>query len=88
VKPKLYQVLLIVAVVAASLLTWTVYAKETKSSKIVWEYNIATFSGDQVSQLSQLGAQGWELIAVRSEEEMLGNFRHVKVRYYLKRAKP
>jgi hypothetical protein len=87
-KLKLYQALLIVALAVTSLLSWTVYAQERKSGKVVWEYNIATFTGDQPYRLSQLGADGWELIAVRSEEEMLGNTRLVKVHYYLKRAKP
>ena len=89
-KPKLTQVLLIVALAAACLLSWSVYAQERKSGKVVWEYNIVTVPGweDNGSQLSQLGANGWELVSVRSSEESLGNTRLVKFHYYLKRAKP
>jgi lipopolysaccharide export system protein LptC len=84
-KTKLTQVLLIVALAAASLLSWSVSAQEKKSVKVVWEYNIATFTGDNSDQLKQLGAQGWELISVRTEEQMSGNYRSIKVHYYLKR---
>lgn len=55
-KPKLTHVLLIVALAAASLLSWSVYAQERKSGKVVWEYNIhTTLNGDNNYQLSQLG---------------------------------
>jgi hypothetical protein len=56
---------------------------------VVWEYNIhTTLNGDNNYQLSQLGAQGWELVSVRSDEEMMNNTRIIKVHYYLKRVKP
>jgi len=42
---------------------------------------------DEISKLSELGAQGWELAFVRKEEEMLGNVRRTTVIYYLKRPK-
>jgi len=77
-----------VVLAATSLLCWTVYAQEKKPSKAVWEYNIATSPSDNSYQLSQLGAQGWELVSVRREEEMLGNSRMVTFHYYMKRAKP
>ena len=77
-KPKLTQVVLIVALSAASLLSWSVYGQEMKSVKVVWEYNIATFTGDRSDQLKELGAQGWELISVRTEEQMVGNYRSIK----------
>jgi hypothetical protein len=88
-KPRLTQVWLIVALAAASLLSWSVYAQEKKSGPVVWEYNIhTTLNGDNNYQLSQLGAQGWELVSVRSDEEMMNNTRIIKVHYYLKRVKP
>jgi|GraSoiStandDraft_24_1057298.scaffolds.fasta_scaffold403586_1 lipopolysaccharide export system protein LptC len=86
-KSKLYQMLLVAALAVISLLCWNVYAQEKQSGKVVWEYNVASFVGDNTYQLSQLGVQGWELTSVRSEEEMVGNFRQTKVYYYLKRAK-
>ena len=88
-KPKLTQVVLIVGLAAASLLSWSVYAQQGKSGKVVWEYKIVTVPGfeDNGYGLSQLGAQGWELVSVRSGEEMLGSNRLVRFHYYLKRAK-
>ena len=86
-KSKFYQMLLVAILVAASLLCWSVYAQEKQPSKVVWEYNVVSFVGDNTVQLSQFGAQGWELTSVRSEEQMVGNFRQTKIYYYLKRAK-
>ncbi len=86
-KSKLSRTLLVVALAVASLLCWNVYGQEKKTSKVVWEYNVVSFLGDNTSQLSQLGAEGWELASVRTEEQMVGNFRQTKVYYYLKRTK-
>ena len=85
-KSKLFQLLLVAALVVGSLLCWNVYGQTKKTSNIVWEYNVVSFFGDNNSQLSQLGAEGWELTSVRTEEEMLGNYRRTKVYYYMKRA--
>jgi hypothetical protein len=86
-KSKFYHLLLVAILAAASLLCWSVYAQEKQPGKVVWEYNVVSFVGDNAAQLSQLGAAGWELTSVRSEEEMVGNFRQTKVYYYLKRAR-
>jgi len=86
-KSKLCQTLLAVGLAVASLFCWTAYAQDKKSNKVVWEYNIVSFTGDNIYQLSQLGSQGWELTSVRAEEEMIGNLRQTKVYYYLKRGK-
>ena len=88
-KSRLYKLLLVVVLVGALLLGWTVYAQERKSSRVLWEYTITTSMDEyQISQkLSELGAQGWELVAVRKEEKMTGNFRQIELIYYLKRPK-
>ena len=88
-KPRLTQVLLMVAVAAAFLLSWSVYAQEKKPGRVVWEYSVATVSSyeESSSRLSQFGSQGWELVSVRSSEEMLGSTRIVSFHYYLKRPK-
>jgi hypothetical protein len=85
-KSKLYQLLLLAAVAVGSLLCWNVYSAERKPNTIVWEYKLVSSVGDNPGQLSELGTQGWELASVRTEEQMLGNFRQTKVYYYLKRA--
>lgn len=85
-KSKFYHLLLLAVLVAASLLCWSVYAQEKQPGKVFWEYNVVSFVGDNTAKLSQLGAQGWELTSVRSEEEMVGNFRQTRIYYYLKRA--
>jgi hypothetical protein len=86
-KSTFSQMLFVVAVVIASLLCWNVYAQDKQPNKVVWEYNLVTSRGDNVYPISQLGAEGWELVSIRSEEEMIGNIRQTKVHYYLKRAK-
>jgi len=82
-----YRLLLVATLIGALLLCWSVYAQEKKSSRIVWEYRMVSVQWDEISKLSELGAQGWELAFVRKEEEMLGNVRHSTVIYYLKRPK-
>ncbi len=63
--------------------------QQTSAPKVIWEHAIVSSStGDNSARLSQLGAEGWELVAVRSEEKLVGNFRQTEVTYYLKRAKP
>jgi hypothetical protein len=84
-RSKLYPVLLAATLAVVSVLCWNVYAQKKESTKLLWEYNVVSFSGDNPFQLSQLGSEGWELTSVRSEEQMLGNFRQTKVYYYLKR---
>ncbi len=82
-----YRLLLVAALIGALLLCWSVYAQEKKASRIVWEYQMVSMQWDEISKLSELGAQGWELAFVRKEEEMLGNVRRTTVIYYLKRPK-
>jgi hypothetical protein len=84
-RSKLYPVLLAATLGVVSVLCWNVYAQKKEFTKLLWEYNVVSFSGDNPFQLSQLGSEGWELTSVRSEEQMLGNFRQTKVYYYLKR---
>jgi lipopolysaccharide export system protein LptC len=87
-KSKFYHVLLLAALMVGSFLCWNVYSAEKKPNTVVWEYKIVSFVADNTGQLSELGTQGWELASVRTEEQMLGNFRQTRVFYYLKRAQP
>jgi hypothetical protein len=83
------RLLLIVTVFALIvLLGWSAKGQQTSSPITAWEHTIATFTEDNPSQLSRLGAEGWELVSVRGEERFTGNFRQTQVIYYLKRARP
>lgn len=86
-KSKLARLLLIAVVAVASVFCWSVYAQKKQANKVVWEYNLVSSIGDNRSQLAELGNDGWELTSVRTEEQILGSYRQIKVYYYLKRAK-
>jgi hypothetical protein len=87
-KTKLYSILLVAVLTVGSVFCWNVYAQKKQSPKVVWEYNLVTsITGDNRTQLSDLGSDGWELVSVRTEDRMVGNFRQTKIFYYLKRAK-
>ncbi len=82
------RLLLIVGVVCLlAFFGWSVNGQQTTSPRTVWEHTVISSNGDNSSQLSRLGAEGWELVAVRSEEKFTGNFRQTEVTYYLKRAR-
>jgi hypothetical protein len=83
--------LLIVATISlTAALGWSARGQQqSPAPKVTWEHAIVSSStGDNSARLSQLGVEGWELVAVRSEEKFTGNFRQTEVTYYLKRAKP
>ena len=86
-RSKLYPILLVATLAVASVFCWNVYAQQKESTKLVWEYKLVSFVGDSPYQLSQLGADGWELTSVRTEEDTHLNYRQTKVYYYLKRSK-
>lgn len=86
-KSKFSLLLVITMAAVASAFCWSVFAQKNQSGKVVWEYNLVSSMGDNRSQLTELGNDGWELTSVRTEEQMSGNFRQTRVFYYLKRAK-
>jgi len=85
-KTYLIRILLVSMLAVFSAFCWTAYAQKKQSSKVVWEYSIVSISSDNAWKLSELGKDGWELVSVRSEEQMLGNVRQVTIKYYLKRS--
>lgn len=89
-KSNLRFLLIAAAVGLIISLGWVVRAQQEKPApKVAWEHSVvAAFPGDDTTRLDRLGAEGWELVAVRSEERFTGNFRQTEVIYYLKRAKP
>lgn len=86
-KSSLRLLLIVVTIGLVTFFGWSVRGQQTPAPKIVWEHAVVTFQGDNSARLSQLGTEGWELVAVRSEEKFTGNFRQLEVTYYLKRSK-
>ena len=86
-KSNLGLVLIVATISLVTLFGWSVRGQQTAARKVVWEHAVVSSTGDNSAKLSGLGTEGWELVAVRSEEKFTGNFRQVEVTYYLKRAK-
>lgn len=82
------SLLIVAAISLVAFFGWSARGQQTPAPKVSWEHVLFSYPGDNATRLSQLGAEGWELVAVRSEEKVLGNFRQTEVIYYLKRAKP
>ena len=91
-KSNLRLLLIVVTINLVSFFGWSVAGQQagqqTPAQKVVWEHAIVSSMGDSSTRLSQLGTDGWELVAVRSEEKSVGNFRQMEVTYYLKRSQP
>jgi hypothetical protein len=87
-KSNLRLLMIMVTISLVGLLGWTARGQQTPAPKVVWEHAVVSSTGDNSTRLSQLGTEGWELVAVRSEETFTGNFRQMQVTYYLKRARP
>ena len=84
-RSNLRLLLMAAAIGPVAALGWGVRGQQqTPGSRITWEHAVVTSSaGDDSARLSQLGADGWELVAVRSEEKFTGNFRQLEITYYL-----
>jgi hypothetical protein len=84
---------LILAVFACfCLATWTSRAKT--SANISWEYKVISTYGPSVTnpppnvqQLNDAGAEGWELVDIRSGDFPNAGSHQVRTDYYLKRVK-
>jgi hypothetical protein len=83
----------IVALIALTCLaSWGVPAQS--SSRVTWEYKVISSYGPSISnpppniqELNEAGAQGWELVAIRSAEFPNVGSKQFKTDYFLKRAK-
>lgn len=86
-KSNIRFVLIVAAISLVAFCAWSVRGKDTPVPKVVWEHAVISSHGDNPARLNQLGAEGWELVAVRTEEKFTGNFRQMELTYYLKRAR-
>lgn len=83
--------ILVVLLLFLSLLTWAGHARaqktNTNNGRKVWEYKVGVAPLNGIppvqDQLNQLGAEGWELVAV----ENVSTTTPPAAMYYLKRAK-
>ena len=85
---KWNRILVVAVLLVASVFCWAVYAQKEHPAKTVWEYCVVSSNtGDNPRRLTELGSDGWELTAVRTEEQMVGNYRQTQIYYYLKRSR-
>ena len=79
--------LILCAVVLLSLLALTGYAQRQSSPRAAWEYMVITDHTlyNKYTDLKALGAEGWELTAVTTRDQAVGNQTDTETRYYLKR---
>lgn len=93
-KSKSY-LLLIIGILALSMLVgWTAFGQKQSSSRTVWEYKVVYRNSSlplPTNVLDELGAEGWELVAVRDGHSInindgYGNSNNQEVHYF-KRAK-
>lgn len=58
---------LVAMVAVLCLVRWSVYAEKQGSAKVTWEYlRVSGHGGEFLAEqrMNELGAQGWELVAV------------------------
>ena len=63
-----------VTISLVTLFGWSVVGQQTPAPKAVWEHAVVSSIGDNSARLSQLGTEGWELVAVRSEDKFAGKW--------------
>lgn len=89
-KPSSYALILVV-VAFLCFAGWT--SRASTSAKVFWEYKVISTSGfsespaPNLQQLNDAGAEGWELIAIRSGDLPYAGPRQVRTDYFFKRAK-
>jgi hypothetical protein len=77
-----------VLIAAAALWAWQSQTPG-QSTPQRWEYRVLTEPAPAAGAgLASLGASGWELVAVTTQDEYTGNARLTRVYYYLKRQYP
>jgi len=81
-----WWMLVLVVIVFSILARWTSGANQNPKPK--WEYQVISMYGPSETSLQQLndaGAQGWELVAVRSGNFPNPDSKQIRTDYYFKR---
>ena len=85
-----WWMLVLVVVAFLTLARWTNGAKP--SARVTWEYTVISVYGPSettpppnTQQLNNAGAQGWELVAVRSGNFPNAESKQIRTDYYFKR---
>jgi hypothetical protein len=77
--------LIVGAALIVGLIAWSSYSQKGKVTKASWEYMVIRDPSDDGTKLNELGAQGWELVAVSDSVFNQGN--NTSTRFVLKRSK-
>ena len=87
-KSRIYLLLAVCVVAFLSLVASARQERNQAPQKPSWEHRVVSeLQGHGTADLNKLGAEGWELVTVRAEEEVTGNFRQTRLYYYMKRQK-
>jgi hypothetical protein len=90
------QTIMLVAIFALVALSFVVSLSvpAQSSSKVIWEYKVVSSYGPSITnpppnmhELNEAGANGWELVAIRSGEFPKVGTNQFRTDYFLKRAK-
>ena len=87
-KSRIYSLLAVGVVAFFSLVALAGQERSRPAAKPAWEHRVVSeMQGTGRADLNKLGAEGWELVAVRAEDEVTGNFHQTRLYYYMKRQK-
>ena len=82
------SLLLLCVIAVFALVGWTSYGQKQNPSKATWDYMVKIdHSYAQNTDLRSLGLEGWELVAVTTNDRMVVNQLDVETHYYFKRQK-
>jgi hypothetical protein len=90
-KNKIYLSLALVAMLC--LVGWTGFAQKSSHARLAWEYKVVAVYGTtelppvNLTQFNQMGAEGWELVSILSEDFTRNGSQQRKAEYYFKRAR-
>jgi hypothetical protein len=80
-------ILIVIAFLLVGMISWGAYSQKSNVTRPQWEYMLVDYiNGEEASRkLNELGAQGWELVAVSDKTFNPGN--QTSTELVLKRAR-